>query len=88
MSYRVEFKPKAVDDLRHIDKAMAQRVLRRLKWFSENFDTVTSEPLTAELKGLFKLRVGSYRVIYEAKSKEHLLIIHFIGHRKEVYKRK
>jgi mRNA interferase RelE/StbE len=82
MSYRVEFKPEAVDDLRHLDKATAQRIFRRLKWFSENFDALTPEPLTAELKGLCKLRVGSYRVIYEAKTREHLLIIHFIGHRK------
>ncbi|MBM3156419.1 MAG: type II toxin-antitoxin system RelE/ParE family toxin [Chloroflexi bacterium] len=88
MSYRVEFKPESIDDLRHLDKAMAQRIFRKLKWFSENFDTVTPEPLTAELRGLFKLRVGSYRVIYEAKPKEHLLTIHFVGHRKEVYKRK
>jgi len=86
MSYRVEFKPEAVDDLRHLDKAVAQRIFRRLRWFSDNFDNVTPETLTAEFKGLFKLRIGSYRVIYEPRQKEHLLIIYFVGHRKDVYK--
>ncbi|MCX5999378.1 MAG: type II toxin-antitoxin system RelE/ParE family toxin [Chloroflexi bacterium] len=88
MAYQVEFRPEAIDDLRHLDKAVAQRVLRRLKWLSEHFDTVKPEALTAELKGLFKIRVGSYRVIYEAEPGEHVLTVHFVGHRKDVYKKK
>jgi len=88
MSYGVEFRQEAVDRLRHLDKAVAQRILRRLKWLAENFDTLTPEALTAELKGLFKLRVGSYRVIYEINRKEHLLIVHLVGHRRDIYKRK
>ena len=88
MPYKVEFSREAVDDLRHLDKAVAQRILRRLRWLSDNFDTVTPEALTAELKGLFKLRVGSYRVIYEINRKDRLLTVHLVGHRKEIYKRK
>ena len=88
MPYKVEFTREAVDDLRHLDKAVAQRILRKLKWLSDNFDTVTPEALTAELKGLFKLRVGSYRVIYEVKRSERLLTIHFVSHRKDIYRKK
>ena len=88
MPYKVEFSREAVDDLRHLDKAVAQRILRRLRWLSDNFDTVTPEVLNAELKGLFKFRVGSYRVIYEVKRNERLLTIHFVGHRKDIYKKK
>ena len=88
MSYGVEFRQEAVDRLRHLDKAVAQRILRRLKWLADNFDTLTPEVLTAELKGLFKLRVGSYRVIYEINRKERLLIVHLVGHRKDIYKKK
>ena len=88
MSCGVEFRQEAVDRLRHLDKAVAQRILRRLKWLAENFDTLTPEVLTAELKGLFKLRVGSYRVIYEINRKERLLIVHLVGHRKDIYKKK
>jgi mRNA interferase RelE/StbE len=88
MPYGVEFRQEAVDGLRHLDKAVAQRILRRLRWLSDNFDTITPEALTAELKGLFKFRVGSYRVIYEVKRSERLLTIHFVGHRKDIYKRK
>jgi len=88
MPYKVEFRREAVDDLRHLDKAVVQRILRRLRWLSDNFDTVTPEALSAEFKGLFKLRVGSYRVIYKVKRIERLLTIHFVGHRKDIYRKK
>ena len=46
------------------------------------------EPLTGELTGLFKARVGDYRVIYELLHDEHLLIIHAIGHRRDIYRKR
>ena len=88
MPYGVEFRPEALDNLRSLDKAIAQRIFRRLKWLSENLDNVTPEALTADLKGLLKLKIGGHRVIYEIKRGEHLLTIHFVGHRRDVYKRK
>lgn len=67
MPYTVELTSEAIDDLRHLDKPVAQRILRRLKRLSEDVENVNLEALSAEFKGLFKLRVGSYRVIYEVK---------------------
>jgi mRNA interferase RelE/StbE len=43
-------------------------------------------PLTGELKGLFKLRVGDYRIAYSIEEKKKLLTIHLIGHRREIYR--
>ncbi|MEW6034090.1 MAG: type II toxin-antitoxin system RelE/ParE family toxin [Chloroflexota bacterium] len=86
MSYRVEFTNEAIDDLRRIEKAAAQRILRKVKWLSQNFDTLSPEALSADLRGLFKLRVGSYRVIYEAAEKDRLLTVHLVGHRKDIYR--
>lgn len=88
MAYQVEFSHEAIEEFRHLDKAVAQRILRRLRWLSENFDSVIPEAFTAELKGLFKLRVGSYRVIYEVNRKQRVLTIHLVGHRRDVYRRK
>ena len=86
MPYQVEFLPRAIDNLSSLDSVVAQRILNKLRWLSENFDTLTPEMLTGELKGLLKLRVGNYRVIYSANEKAHLIIVHFIGHRKDIYK--
>jgi len=79
--------PKAVTDLRRLDKPIAQRIINNLKWLSHNFDNLTPDMLTSELKGFYKLRIGSYRVIYTANRGERLLVIHLIGHRRTIYNR-
>jgi len=79
--------PQAADDLRHLGKPVAQRILHKLKWLSQNFDDLTPRKLTGELGGFCRLRVGSYRVIYTANREEHELVIHLIGHRRDIYKR-
>jgi mRNA interferase RelE/StbE len=35
--------------------------------------------------GLFKLRVGDYRIIYQLKEHEVIVVIVKVGHRREVY---
>jgi len=42
-------------------------------------------PLRRNLSGLFKLRVGDYRIIYQIYEHEVLVVIIKVGHRKEVY---
>jgi len=79
--------PQANNDLRRLDKTVAQRIVYKLKWLSQNFDDLTPETLTGTLKGFYRLRVGSYRVIYTAQQEEHLLMVHLIGHRRDIYKR-
>jgi len=41
-----------------------------------------------ELSGLYKLREGDYRIIYEIIRKENVILVHSIGHRREVYQRR
>jgi mRNA interferase RelE/StbE len=43
-------------------------------------------PLRRNLKGLMKLRVGNYRIIYSIIEKQILVEVIKIGHRKEVYR--
>ena len=43
------------------------------------------KPLRFSLKGLRRLRVGNYRVIYKIDEGKEIVIIVRIAHRKEVY---
>ena len=36
----------------------------------------------------FKLRVGDYRVLYEFDAKSGRLYLHYVGNRREIYKRR
>ena len=86
MSYRIEIRPEALEDLNSLDSAVAVRILRKLEWLRENFSLITPEPLKGEFKGLFKLRIGDYRVLYTYDKAQKLITVHLIGHRHEVYR--
>ena len=83
--YQVEFLPQAINDLRRLDKPVAQRVASKLRWLAENFDSIRREALAGPLTGLRKLRVGDYRVICEPDRESRLITVHMIGHRSEIY---
>ena len=85
--YRIAFMPQAADDLLRLDKAVGQRIVDKLRWLSHNFDHLTPETLTGDFKGFHRLRVGSYRVIYTANREERSLVMHLVGHRRDIYKR-
>jgi len=85
--YKVQFLDEAIEELAHLDKPIAQRITKKIKWLAENIENIHLEGLTGDLAGLYKLRVGSYRVIYEILDMEQLIIIHAIGHRSKIYKR-
>ena len=76
----------AEDDLTRLDRAVAQRIISRIQWLAEHFDEIKPELLTGTLSGFFKLRAGDYRIIYKVRKDQNLIVIHRIGHRREVYK--
>ena len=86
MTYQVKFMPEALEDISRLDKTVAQRILTKIRWLSENFDNLTPEVLSGDWKGLFKLRVGGYRVAYTVNQKDQLITVHLIGHRRDIYK--
>ena len=79
----VDWAEAAVKDLEKLDKPIAQRILTKISWFSNNFEGVIPEPLGSKFKGAFKLRIGDWRVIYTLENEA--IVIQFIGHRKEIY---
>ena len=84
--YHVKFTPAARDDLKRLDKPIAQRIFSKIHWLAENFDALTPEPLAGQWQGVYKLRVGDYRVLYTFDAGESMLVVRFVRHRREVYK--
>ncbi len=83
MASRIIYKGSIGADLRRLDPPVVRRVLDKLeRTLSANPNA--GAPLTGEFKGLFKYRVGEYRVLY-AKTTEGLLILR-IRHRKDAYR--
>ena len=88
--YEVKFTESAEKDLKKLNKSIA-KLLK--KWISENL-IGTQNPkqrgkaLTGNLKGLWRYRVGSYRIVAEIKNDILLILIIEISDRKETYKDK
>lgn len=81
---KVEWTKDALDDLQKIDKPIVKRILNKISWLSQHFNNITPEPLSADLAGTFKLRIGDWRVIYTIE--DTVIVIQAVGHRKDVYK--
>lgn len=79
----VEWTEDALRDLGKLDPQIRLRVLRKISWLSKNSEAITPETLSGEFKGMFKFRIGDWRVIYTIE--KQTLVIHFIGHRREIY---
>jgi mRNA interferase RelE/StbE len=86
--YRVRILNAAAHELTRLDKPLGRRIIERINWLATNLDTIRPEALTGELAGFYKLRVGDYRVIYENLHEEQTIVIHAIGHRREIYRRR
>lgn len=86
MGYRVEFLAEAEADLTNLDTTIRSRIFRKIKWLSDSFDIIAPEALSGEFRGFFKLRIGDYRTIYSVNHESKLIIIHLIGHRRDIYK--
>jgi len=69
----IEYKASVERDLRKIDKKQAARILENIEAaLGENPDAGAA--LKGQYKGLFKLRIGDYRVMY-AKTKRGVLVL-------------
>jgi mRNA interferase RelE/StbE len=86
VALRVRLLDAAVRDLARLDKSEGQRVVKRIDWLAANYGAVKPEALSGRLVGFHKLRVGDLRVIYEVLHSEHVLLVHVIGHRRDVYR--
>jgi mRNA interferase RelE/StbE len=81
--WRVEFHPAAVRDLRKLGDEAERRVLRYLRERiagSENPRRL-GHALRGEHKGLWRYRVGDYRIV-----DQFVVLVVTVGHRRDVYR--
>jgi len=86
--YQVRFSENVVKELKKLDKQTA-RVIKN--WIAKNLvDTMDprlhGKPLKGNLQGIWRYRVGDYRLFAEIIDEELVVFLVDIGHRREVYK--
>jgi mRNA interferase RelE/StbE len=88
--WQIEFDSEAEDDLNKIDREIQRRILRYLreKIATEKDPRRFGAPLRRELSGLWKYRLGDYRIICRIEDKKVIVYVIRIGHRKDIYRAK
>ncbi len=71
-------------DIPSLDSSVKIRIKRAIEEKLASNPLLYGSPLHATLSGLWKLRVGDWRVIYTIERKEVFVVL--IAHRKEAYK--
>ena len=83
MSFRVLLSLKADAFLKKMDKSNKERIEAKLKDLSNNPEL--GKPLVGRLSGIWGLRIGDYRALYEIRHNELIILVLKLGHRKNVY---
>lgn len=82
--YELRFRPAALRQLRKLDSQIA----RRIKSTTETLRTEPRPPgvkaLTGQ-RGWLRIRVGDYRIVYEVRDSELVVLVIQIGHRSQIY---
>lgn len=87
MAWTIEIEKAAKKELAKLDKTVADRILRFLeeRIATDDDPRRLGEGLTENLAGLWKYRVGSFRVIAEIQEHRVVVLVVRIGHRSTVY---
>lgn len=87
VAYSVEYLPRAVKGLKKLDKQIANRVFDAMDEVACLDDPRSQgKGLTGPLSGLWRYRVGDYRVICDIRDGELLVLVVEVAHRSRVYR--
>ena len=85
MAYRLLYLPGGARDLAGLPAGVAQRARRALERLAEQ--PRAGKPLHGELSPWWSFRVGDYRIVYEIREREIVVLVVMVGHRREIYER-
>lgn len=82
-NYRLSPTREFLKNLERLDRQTNQRIISSIEGLSVN--PFLGKSLRGELKGLYSLRIGKYRVIYSVDTRRQEIVLHATKHRSKVY---
>lgn len=89
MAWNVEFLDTAKRQLTKLDRKWQAAILDYLEDQIAPLDDARSrgKPLVGDRKGLWRYRVGDYRILCELRDGELIVLVVTIGHRRQIYRK-
>lgn len=84
MTYSVSIKQSAAKALEKVGREDRLRIIAAIDQLKDN--PAAGGVLKGEFSGLRRIRIGSYRVVYEVQDQKLVILVIRIGHRREVYR--
>lgn len=84
--YSIQYLDSVKEDIRGLQKSVKEKLRKAIEKKLMLNPIEFGKPLQYSLKGLRRLRVEDYRIIYQIDRDSKTVLIVKIGHRKEVYK--
>ena len=87
MNWTIQFDSDVEKDLRKLGHSAQQRIIKYLKEKiipAEN-PRILGKALSGDLGGIWRYRVGDYRVLAKIEDEHFIILVIHVGHRKNVY---
>ena len=87
MTYEVRLAPAAVRQLRELDPPGRRRVQAAIDLLAEDPRPPGARQLVGGA-GEWRVRTGDFRIIYDIRDQELVVLVVKVGHRRDVYERR
>ena len=74
------------DALTLVPRNDIERSIKKIDWLWLNCEYVTHEPLSENLSGFYKRRLGKYRILYTYDNALDDMVIRMVGLRDTIYR--
>ena len=85
-SYKIEWKSSVRKDLKRVDRKFVPKLIDDVAALADNPFPVDSQKLF-DTERTYRVRSGDYRIIYQVDIKHKMVLVMYIRHRKDVYKK-
>jgi mRNA interferase RelE/StbE len=85
VTHKIEILRSAQKQLSKIDRKDQSRIIKAIRELAEEPRPQGSKKLSG--RPAWRIRIGSYRVIYEIQDDLFLILVIDIGHRREIYRK-
>ena len=86
MHYSIRIKRSAARELDRVPKIDRQQILHAVDRLAKQ--PLAGSALKGDLRGLRRVRVGNYRIVYEVLDDALVVLVVRVGHRRDSYRRR